>query len=157
MDVVTGEHRALTTDGSDLILNGRSSWVYYEEILGRATHYKAFWWSPDSRRLAYCKFDDTEVPMFPIYDAKGKYGTLKETRYPKAGDANPKVETGMVDLATGETVWADFDRWEQIYFQPFDGSYYVKITEGCNWGTRILKLDERNGVLFFQNRDIHEI
>ena len=68
MDVATGEHTALTTDGSDLILNGWSSWVYYEEILGRATRYKAFWWSPDSKRLAYYKFDDTNVPMFPIYD-----------------------------------------------------------------------------------------
>ena len=72
-----------------------STWVYYEEILGRATRYKAFWWSPDSKRLAYYKFDDTNVPMFPIYDAKGKHGTLNETRYPKAGDENPKVEIGM--------------------------------------------------------------
>ena len=120
MDVATGEHTALTTDGSDLILNGWSSWVYYEEILGRATRYKAFWWSPDSKRLAYYKFDDTNVPMFPIYDAKGKHGTLNETRYPKAGDENPKVEIGMIDLTTGETVWADFDREDDQYFgTPF--------------------------------------
>ncbi len=90
MVVATGEHTALTTDGSDLILNGWSSWVYYEEILGRATRYKAFWWSPDSKRLAYYKFDDTNVPMFPIYDAKGKHGTLNETRYPKAGTRIPR-------------------------------------------------------------------
>jgi dipeptidyl-peptidase-4 len=42
-----------TNDGSELIMNGWASWVYYEEILGRASRYKAFWWSPDSRTLAF--------------------------------------------------------------------------------------------------------
>ncbi len=85
MDIASKKHTALTTDGSNLILNGWSSWVYYEEILGRSTNYKAFWWSPDSKKIAYYKFDDTNVPMFPIYDSKGHYGKLTETRYPKAG------------------------------------------------------------------------
>ena len=48
VDVATKEETRLTSDGSDVILNGYSSWVYYEEILGRGTRYCAFWWSPDS-------------------------------------------------------------------------------------------------------------
>ncbi|HYU43446.1 MAG TPA: DPP IV N-terminal domain-containing protein, partial [Vicinamibacteria bacterium] len=43
--------RALTHDGSPEVLNGILDWVYQEEIYGRG-HFKAYWWSPDSRRLA---------------------------------------------------------------------------------------------------------
>ena len=57
----------LTFDGSELILNGYASWVYYEEIFGRPSRYRAFWWSPDSQRLGFYRFDNSAVPMFPIY------------------------------------------------------------------------------------------
>lgn len=116
MDVATGVHTALTSDGTDLILNGYSSWVYYEEILGRKTEFKAFWWAPDSRRIAYYRTDDSQVPMYPIYDNSGKHGKLTETRYPMAGDPNPKVRIAMTDICSGETVWADFDENEDQYF-----------------------------------------
>ena len=113
----------LTTDGSDLILNGFASWVYYEEILGRASNYKAFWWSPDSRKIGFYRFDNSCVPMFPIYSPKGQDGTLALTRYPKAGENNPKVRIGIVDAdGASEVVWADFDENEDHYFgTPFWG------------------------------------
>ena len=50
-DIAEAKEWPLTTDGSDVILNGYASWVYYEEILGRASFYKAFWWSPDSKKI----------------------------------------------------------------------------------------------------------
>ena len=72
--------------------------------------------------------------MFPIYDAKGKHGTLNETRYPKAGDENPKVEIGMIDLTTGETVWADFDREDDQYFgTPFWSAESDKFMVGVSF------------------------
>ena len=43
----------LTFDGNDVILNGYASWIYMEEILGRASRYRAFWWSPDSKKIAF--------------------------------------------------------------------------------------------------------
>src|SRR5512139_2156189 len=52
----------LTNDGTDVILNGYASWVYFEEILGRASRYKSFWWSPDSKKIAYMRMDESEVP-----------------------------------------------------------------------------------------------
>src|ERR1700730_10505477 len=64
----------ITKDGNDSIMNGYASWVYYEEILGRATRYRAFWWSPDSRHLVFMHFDDSPVPVFPIYIATGQHG-----------------------------------------------------------------------------------
>ena len=122
-DVETREETQLTFDGNPLILNGYSSWVYYEEILGRPTRYKAFWWSPDSKKLGFYRFDNTEVPMFPIFSPFGQDGKLSRTRYPKAGEANPKVRIGIIDIPTAETVWADFDENEDQYFgTPFWGA-----------------------------------
>lgn len=120
-DVATEVETRLTFDGSDLILNGYASWVYYEEIFGRQSKYCAFWWSPDSRKIAFYRFDNSRVPMFPIYSPKGQDGVLYQTRYPKAGETNPAVRIGLADLS-GETVWADFEYEEDQYFgTPFWG------------------------------------
>ncbi len=117
LNLETGLERQLTTDGSDLILNGYASWVYYEEILGRASQYKAFYWSPDSERIAYLRFDDEPVPTFPIYHHEGNdrvHGYLEMTRYPKAGDPLPGVQLGVIDLADGKTTWVD--REEELVY-----------------------------------------
>lgn len=226
-DVTTKAIKELTTDGTNLIMNGYASWVYYEEILGRGSRYKAFWWSPDSKQIAFYKFDDTKVPMFPIYDSRGQHGYITETHYPKAGDVNPEVKIAFVEVENGNTVWADFnhkddqyfgipfwnaegnkfiipwmpreqnhlvlyavdptngtkdfiydeeqktwidwmsdmhftpkgfymirdfDLWEQIYFQSFDGKELTKVTTGKNWGTNILKVDEKEGAIYFTAR-----
>ena len=112
----------LTFDGSETILNGYASWVYYEEIFGRPSKYRAFWWSPDGKTLGFYRFDNSEVPMFPIYSPKGQDGSLNRTRYPKVGENNPKVRIGMVPAAGGDVVWADFDENEDQYFgTPFWG------------------------------------
>src|SRR5690606_4634409 len=79
VEVSTGEEIRYTDDGTDVIYNGWSSWVYYEEILGRSTNYKAFWWSPDSKRIAFMRFDDTQVPMFPIYASDRKSTRLNSS------------------------------------------------------------------------------
>jgi dipeptidyl-peptidase 4 len=120
IDINSGLETKYTNDGSDLIYNGFSSWVYYEEILGRATRYKAFWWSPDSKKIAFMRFDDSKVPVFPIYNSSGQQGFLENTRYPKAGDKNPEVKMGLVNSGAQGIVWADFDEKSDQYFgTPF--------------------------------------
>lgn len=120
VEVSTGQEIRYTEDGTDVIYNGWSSWVYYEEILGRSTNYKAFWWSPDSKRIAFMRFDDTQVPMFPIYASPGQHGYLEQTRYPKAGDSNPEVRVGFVEVTGSPVVWADFNEKDDQYFgQPY--------------------------------------
>lgn len=117
VDIATGIETRLTFDGSDVILNGYSSWVYYEEIIGRPSKYKAFWWSPDSKKIGFYRFDNSKVPMFPIYSAFANPaaaasqsqsprvtdlalgGSLSQTRYPKAGQTNPEVRIGIVDVS----------------------------------------------------------
>ena len=119
--IADGRECRLTFDGTETVMNGYASWVYYEEILGRPSRYRAFWWSPDSRRLAFYRFDDTEVPMFPIYSPFGQDGTLRKTHYPKVGEKNPEVRIGFVDVPAAlesrpEVVWAGFDAEEDQYF-----------------------------------------
>lgn len=109
----------LTADGSDVILNGYASWVYYEEILGRSSRYKSFWWSPDSKTIAFMRMDQSQVPMFPIYSEEGQHGFIEETRYPKPGDKNPEVKIGLIAPEGGKVTWADFnDKDDQIFGQP---------------------------------------
>lgn len=126
VEVETLKELRYTTDATDVIYNGWSSWVYFEEILGRATNYKAFWWAPDSKHLAFMRFDDTKVPMFPIVGSTGQHGYTEKTRYPKAGDPNPEVKVGFVPTQGGMITWADFNEKDDQYFGTpywsFDGS-----------------------------------
>ena len=120
-EIASGNETRITNDGSDLILNGYASWVYYEEIFGRPSRYRAFWWSPDSKKLAFYRFDNSRVPMFPIYSPFGQDGSLSLTRYPKAGEANPPVKIGIATTG-GAITWADFDDSPEQYFgTPFWG------------------------------------
>lgn len=106
----------LTTDGSDVILNGYASWVYMEEILGRASNYRSFWWSPDSRYLVFFRSDDSNVPVFSITDANIREGYVENIHYPKVGDPNPTVRIGIVDIQTHKLIWADFNEKDDQYF-----------------------------------------
>ncbi|MCI1639976.1 MAG: S9 family peptidase [Bacteroidales bacterium] len=124
-DIPEGKEHRITYDGSDNILNGYASWVYYEEILGRPSKYRAFWWSPDSKKIGFYRFDNSMVNVFPIYSPFGQDGKLINTRYPKAGEKNPSVRIGIADVAGSGSgiVWADFDYSVDQYFGiPFWGA-----------------------------------
>ena len=112
----TNKEVKLTTDGTKTTLNGYATWVYWEEIFGRATRFRAFWWSPDSKKLAYMRFDESKIQMFPLYNSEGQHGFIEETRYPKSGDPNPEAKIGFVSPSGGKTVWADFNEKDEQYF-----------------------------------------
>lgn len=116
VNINTKKENRLTNDGSEVILNGYSSWVYMEEILGRRTAHRAFWWSPDSKRIAYFRSDDSQVPVFTLTDGAGLHGLVEKERYPKVGDPNPEVKVGIVSPDGGNTVWADFNPKDDQYF-----------------------------------------
>ena len=110
-DIENESEKRLSNDATDVVYNGYSSWVYYEEILGRSSRHRAFWWSPDSRKLAYMRFDDTPVPEYTLYNPDGVRGEWETTYYPEAGDPLPYVKMGVADIKTGKTTWADFDEY----------------------------------------------
>ncbi len=120
IDISSGKESRLTNDGSDLILNGWASWVYYEEILGRRSRHKAFWWSPDGNMIAYLRFDDSPVPEFLLFNSEGDHGTIERTRYPQPGDPNPLVKLGVIHLESGNTTWINtFEENDRYVAWPF--------------------------------------
>jgi len=109
-DFVTGHETALTQDGAARILNGRLDWVYEEELYGRGNT-RGYWWSPDSRALAFLRIDDTPVPSYPVVDHIPYEQTVEQWDYPKAGDPNPVVTLGVSRVAGGSPTWMDTSKY----------------------------------------------
>jgi dipeptidyl-peptidase-4 len=98
-----GNERALTTDGQEDLRNGFPDWVYPEEL----GQYEAFWWSPDSRRIAFMQFDESPVTKYPIVHDVQPIPRLELLGYPKPGGNNPIVRLFVVDVASGDIVRLD--------------------------------------------------
>jgi dipeptidyl-peptidase-4 len=150
LSLATKKEVAITNDGATGILNGYASWVYFEEIFGRPTQYRAFWWSPDSKYISFMRFDERKVPMFPIYNSDGQHGFVEETRYPKAGDQNPTVKIGWTTPEGGTITWADFNDQEDQYFgwpiwNPNNNSMWLSWMDRGQNNLKIYELDMMTG------------
>ncbi|HEX8457138.1 MAG TPA: S9 family peptidase [Pyrinomonadaceae bacterium] len=110
VDLAAQKERALTSDGSPKILNGRLDWVYQEELYGRG-NFEGYWWSPDSTMITYLRLDETPVHEFAVVDHIPVRQELEITPYPKAGDPNPVVKLGIVNAAGGTTRWVDAGKY----------------------------------------------
>lgn len=97
----------LTTTGTATMLNGTLNWVYWEEIFGRRDI--GYWWSPDSKAIAFLETDESPVSLSYYVDHRERDDRLIEQRYPKAGSNNPKVRTGVVEIANPKTAWVGPD------------------------------------------------
>lgn len=114
-DLGAERERRLTTDGSAKILNGRLDWVYQEELYGRG-NFEAYWWSPDSTKLAYLRIDENPVHEFTVVDHIPYHQGLEVTPYPEAGDPNPTVQLGVINAAGGATRWVDTYKYQPADF-----------------------------------------
>lgn len=115
VDIEQQKEIRLTYDGSETLYNGWASWVYYEEILGRASNYRSFYWSPNSQMIAFLKTDDSPVPKFPLYIADGNRGKLEWEHYPKAGEPNPNVSLHIAHLKDNKITFVEEDTTEDQY------------------------------------------
>jgi dipeptidyl-peptidase-4 len=88
-------------DQHTLILNGEVDWVYEEELDVRSNYF----WSPDSKSLAFLQMNESEVPSYPLTDWIPTHATVDLQRYPQPGDPNPDVRVGVVGASGGKTVW----------------------------------------------------
>lgn len=99
VDLATMAEKQLTTDGKrNEIINGGADWVYEEEF----SMARAFEWSPDSRRLAFIRFDEREVPEYNMQVWGELYPADYKFKYPKAGDNNSQVSVWVADALTGQ-------------------------------------------------------
>jgi dipeptidyl-peptidase-4 len=112
----------ITTDGSvqGRIKYGTASWVYGEELSQRT----AMWWSPDGKKLAYYRFDESKVPDFYLATKLTHVqDTVDVEAYPKPGVPNPVVDLFVYDVDTKKTTHVDVRDGK-----PFENSsvgYYV--------------------------------
>jgi dipeptidyl aminopeptidase/acylaminoacyl peptidase len=111
VDLKTQTERALTKESDANVSSGKADWVYFEEIFNR--HWKAFWWSPDSRHIAFLRFDDAPVPRFTVVDQIPLHQKMEVTAYPKAGDPNPLVKLGIASTMGQMVRWVDLTDYPQ--------------------------------------------
>jgi dipeptidyl-peptidase-4 len=97
LDITTGLREKLTSDGNENVLNGKLDWVYEEELANRATG-RAYQWSPDGKKIAYLRLDDTPVPQYPLTHYLSDHVNLTEERFPQSGDPNPVPSLHVVSV-----------------------------------------------------------
>jgi dipeptidyl-peptidase-4 len=105
LDIASRADRALTQGGSDTLLHGEAEFVAQEEMDRR----DGFWWSPDSRFLAYEEADLSPVEIHYVADPLHPQSPPVAFRYPRAGNANANVRLGIIAADGGPTVWAHWD------------------------------------------------
>ncbi|MBU0754549.1 MAG: DPP IV N-terminal domain-containing protein, partial [Planctomycetes bacterium] len=100
LDLDTGAEKAVTTDGLPEQRYGTTDWVHDEE-LGML---RGLFWCPDSRSLAFYRFDTRQVPRIPMVDYLPLHKKLKMLEYPKPGDPEALVEILVADVETGGSI-----------------------------------------------------
>jgi dipeptidyl-peptidase-4 len=147
LSAADGSHPvAITTDGSekDRTKYGTASWVYGEELSQRT----AMWWSPDSRRIAYYRFDEKQVLDFYLQMNQTQVqDTLDVEAYPKPGRPNPVVDLFVYDVASRRSTRIDVRDGK-----PFDNAavgHYVYDVAWSADGKEILfdRTNRRQNVL----------
>ncbi|MBS1493233.1 MAG: S9 family peptidase [Bacteroidetes bacterium] len=99
VELETFTEKQITTDGvKEKIINGMTDWVYEEEFAIN----RGFFWSPSGDKIAYYKFDESNVKEFSLTYYEGLYPKEYKYKYPKAGEENSKVKVYLYDLKTGE-------------------------------------------------------
>ena len=112
-DILSKSSIAITEDGKkNTIINGITDWVYEEEF----SFVRAFDWSADSKKIAYIKFDESEVPEFSMtMYGKDLYPTLNTFKYPKAGEKNSKVSLNLYDIISKTTRIVSLSNYKDFY------------------------------------------
>jgi dipeptidyl-peptidase-4 len=110
-DVASGKERRLTRGGTDLLTHGVAEFIAQEEM-GR---FEGYFWSPDSRALAYTEVDQSGLEKFVIADPTHPEQPASTFPYPRPGQGNAKVRLGIMPAAGGRTVWVRWDAEKYPY------------------------------------------
>ena len=112
-DIAGKQITTITTDGKkNSVINGITDWVYEEEF----AFVRAFDWSNDSKKVAYIRFDESQVPEFSMsIFKKDLYPTVETFKYPKAGEKNSEVSLHIYDVASKGTQKVNLSQYADFY------------------------------------------
>ena len=112
-DLASNKSTPITTDGKkNSIINGITDWVYEEEF----AFVKAFDWSADSKKVAYIRFDESQVPEFSMsMFGKELYPTMQTFKYPKAGEKNALVSLHIYDVNSNAVKNINLGNYNDFY------------------------------------------
>ena len=112
-DLASGTTTQVTTDGAkNKVINGITDWVYEEEF----AFVRAFDWNADGDKIAYIRFDESEVPEFSMDVFGNELYPSKDTfKYPKAGETNATVSLHIYDVTSTETKAVDLSGFQNYY------------------------------------------
>lgn len=112
-DIASKQITTITTDGKkNSVINGITDWVYEEEF----AFVRAFDWSNDSKKVAYIRFDESQVPEFSMsIFKKDLYPTVETFKYPKAGEKNSEVSLHIYDIASKGTQKVNLSQYADFY------------------------------------------
>ena len=112
-DIASKKQTQITTDGKkNAVINGVTDWVYEEEF----SFVRAFDWNAANDKIAYIRFDETDVPEFSMdMYLQGLYPTKDTFKYPKAGEKNAVVSLHIYDVKTGTTKKINLGNYNDFY------------------------------------------
>ncbi len=112
-DLASKKSTQITNDGKkNAVINGITDWVYEEEF----AFVRAFDWSADSKKLAYIRFDESQVPEFSMsIFGQNLYPTIETFKYPKAGEKNSEVSLHIYDVNSGSKKDVDLSKHKDFY------------------------------------------
>lgn len=110
-DLASGEERQITTGAGGTITNGTAEFVAQEEM----SRVHGYWWSPDSRWIAYQQTDTAGMETFHILDPLHPEGEPVVSPYPRTGTKNASVRLAIVAAAGGESRWIDCNHEKYPY------------------------------------------
>jgi dipeptidyl-peptidase-4 len=112
-DIASANVTQVTSDGKkNRIINGITDWVYEEEF----AFVRAYDWSADGKKLAYIRFDESEVPEFSMnVFKKDLYPTVETFKYPKAGEKNALVSLHVYDVTSAVSKTINLGNYNDLY------------------------------------------
>ena len=145
-DLTTGKERAVTTGGTEKVTHGLAEFVAQEEM----ARYSGFWWSPDSRSIAYQESDASKVETWYPADPSQPGNPPQPVFYPRPGKENVVVRIGVVPVDDpGKTVWLDYDRAKYPYLGKVtwkeEGPLTLTVLSRDQRDLALLKVDSDTG------------
>jgi dipeptidyl-peptidase-4 len=141
-DIASQSNIQITEDGKkNAIINGITDWVYEEEF----AFVRAFDWSKDSKKIAFIRFDESQVPEFSMsVFAKDLYPKIETFKYPKAGEKNSLVTLHLYDVNAKSIKKVDLSQYNDFYIPR------IKWTNDANvLSAQVLNRHQNNLDLLF--------